>query len=147
MMHSSRLWRVSLEIAGVYDCALALYHTVLPFHMGWKRFLDGVPDSIVWALFALNFSWSVLLFLIGCLVIYAAKLGPSAGPFAKRMVFVVGLFWLIHGIYTWVSPLPLPKSLTWLKYTLGVFPAVVIVLHWLPLCLYRGSPLREFARR
>jgi len=108
--------------------------------MGWRHGLGDAPDSIVWALFALNFSWSVLVFLSGCLVIYAGKLGPGAGAYARRTVFTVGLFWAIHGAYTWLNPLPLPSSLVWLRYVLGLFPAAVVVLHWLPLALHRRRP-------
>jgi hypothetical protein len=137
---SSRLWSVLLVLAGILSCSIALYHSVMPFHMGWRQGLGGVPSSIVWALFALNFSWSVLVFLAGSLVIHAATLGPGAGPYARRTVFTVGLFWAIHGAYTWLNPLPLPSSLVWLRYVLGLFPAAVVVLHWLPLALYRQRP-------
>ena len=137
MAQSSRTWSVALVIAGLLGCSLALYHLVLPYQMGWRQGLGGVPDSLVWALFALNFSWSVLVFLAGGLVIHAAMLGPGAGAYARRTVFAVGLFWAIHGAYTWLNPLPLPGSLVWLRYVLGLFPAVVVVLHWLPLALSR----------
>jgi hypothetical protein len=106
--------------------------------MAWQRGLVDVADSLVWAIFALNFSWSLLVLLMGGLILYAAKLGPGAGPFARRTVFTVGLFWAIHGVYTWLNPLPLPASLSWLRIVLGAFPAVVVVLHWLPLAVYRG---------
>ena len=132
-MNASKRWPVLLGLAGVMDCGMALYHSVMPFQMKWMDGLAGVPDSIVWALFALNFSWSVLVFLAGALVIHAATLGPGAGTFARRTVFVVGLFWLVHGAYTWISPLPLPGSLVWLRYVLGLFPALMVTLHWLPL--------------
>jgi len=138
-MQSSRLWSVCLVLAGVLGCSLALYHSVLPYQMGWRQGLGDTPDSIVWALFALNFSWSVLVFLAGCLVIYAARLGPGAGAYARRTVFTVGLFWMIHGAYTWLNPLPLPSALVWLRYVLGLFPGAVVVLHWLPLALYRRT--------
>jgi hypothetical protein len=108
--------------------------------MRWREGLAGVPDSIVWALFALNFSWSVLVFLSGILVIHAAMLGPGAGSYARRAVFAVGLFWAIHGAYTWLNPLPLPSALAWLKYVLASFPIVVTALHWLPLALCRRRP-------
>jgi hypothetical protein len=142
-VQSSKLWPVFLGLAGVLDCGMALYHSLLPWHMGWRQGLGGVPDSIVWALFALNFSWSLLVFLAGSLVIYAAMLGPGAGTFARRTVFTVGLFWAIHGTYTWLNPLPLPSSLVWLRYVLGLFPAVIVVLHWLPLAAHRGKTARE----
>ncbi|MBF8283897.1 MAG: hypothetical protein HW378_2812 [Anaerolineales bacterium] len=130
-------WRLSLGLAGILECGIALYHAALPYHMEWARGLGGVPDSLVWAVFALNFSWSVVVFLAGCLILYAASLGPAAGRFAKRTVFVVGLFWLIHGLYTWLNPLPLPPSLVWLRALLGGFPVIVVALHWLPLAVYR----------
>lgn len=136
-MRSPRLWIVSLGLAGIHDCGMALYHFVLPYHMGWQRGLEGVPDSLAWALFALNFSWSLLMFLVGSLVLYAARLGPMAGLFARRMILAVGLFWALHGAYTWLNPLPLPEALRWLRYVLGAFPLLVIVLHWLPLAAYR----------
>ena len=132
-MRSSKPWFVMLLLAGIHDCAIASYHFVLPFQFGWERGLHGVPASIVWSLYALNFSWSLLLLLTGGLILYAAILGPAAGVFARRTVFAVGLFWAIHGAYTWLNPFPLPNSLAWLKYTMAAFPAITVALHWLPL--------------
>jgi len=144
-MRSSKRWSICLVLAGTLGCSMALYHSVLPYHMQWRQGLGGVPDSIVWALFALNFSWSVLVFLAGGLVISAARLGPGAGPYARRTVFTVGLFWAIHGAYTWLNPLPLPSSLVWLRYVLGGFPGAMVVLHWLPLALHRRGPAQGVA--
>lgn len=137
------LWYALLGLAGLNACALALYHSILPYHMGWREGLHGVPGSVVWAVYALNFSWSVLVFLAGALVLYAAWLGPAAGTFARRTIFTVGLFWAIHGIYTWLNPLPLPPSFLVLKYALLGFPALVVALHWLPLLAYRRDPQAE----
>ena len=134
---SRRLWSVSLGLAGFLDCSLALYHLILPYHMAWHRGLVGVPDSLAWALFALNFSWSVLVFLTGCLVLYAARLPLLVNKFVTSTLFAVGLFWMIHGVYTWLNPLPLPGTLRWLALVLAAFPAVAAVLHWLPIMVYR----------
>jgi hypothetical protein len=139
MNTESKTWRVPLLVAALHDCGLAAYHFILPYHMEWRRGLDNVPDTLVWALFALNFSWSLLLFLAGALVMYASFLGAAAGKFARVAVFTVGLFWAIHGIYTWLNPLPLPPSLSWLRLVLGVFPVIVILLHWLPLFAARSE--------
>jgi hypothetical protein len=81
--------------------------------------------------------WSALVFLTAALVLYAARLGPTAGTFARRTVFTIGLFWAIHGIYTWVHPLPLPRSFAVMKYALLTFPALVVALHRIPLLVYR----------
>jgi len=80
---SQRLWFASLALAGLLDCSLALYHSILPYHMNWQRGLVGVPDSLAWALFALNFSWSVIVFLTGCLVFYVARLTLPVDKFVK----------------------------------------------------------------
>lgn len=50
---------------------------------------------------------------------------------------MVDLFWPIHGVYTWLNPLPLPLSLVWLRALLDAFPVIVVALHWLPLAVYR----------
>jgi hypothetical protein len=139
MMRSPRLWLVLLLLAGIHDCGIALYHLVLPYQMSWRQGLEGVADSLVWALFALDFSWSVLVFLVGSLVLFAAKLGPPGRPFMRRTILTVGLFWGIHGAYTWLKPLPLPRSMTALRYALGLFPIVAVALHWLPLLMYRAD--------
>jgi hypothetical protein len=143
MMRSPRLWIVLLVLAGIHDCGIALYHLVLPYQMSWRRGLEGVADSLVWALFALNFSWSMLVLLVGSLVLYAAKLGPPGRSFVRRAVFTVGLFWGIHGTYTWLNPLPLPRSMVMLRYVLGLLPLLAVALHWLPLVMYRADYRRE----
>jgi hypothetical protein len=88
---------VSLGAAGFVDCSLALYHSILPYHMSWRQAAAGMPDSLSWEIFALYFSWSVIVFLEVFLVIYAATLTPAAGRFAKLTVFTVGLFVVLHG--------------------------------------------------
>ena len=146
-MRSPALWFVLLGLAALQDCAIALYHFVLPYQFSWRSALHGVPDSLVWTLFALNFSWSLLTLLAGLLVFYAAKLGPAAGPFVTRTVFTVGLFWAIHGAYTWMNPFPMPRSLMWVRYIIDAFPAVVVALHWSPLLLYRTYGVAQAADR
>ena len=134
-----RAWSLPLRIGGFLDCSLALYHLVLPYHMRWKSGLIGVPDSLVWALFALNFSWSILMLLTGLLMFYAAQQAPPVAKFTRATVFVVGLFWVIHGTYTWLHPLPLPAALSSLGVILMAFPLVAAILHWIPLGL-RNQP-------
>src|SRR5688572_24467087 len=135
-----KLWSVALGAAGVLDCSMAGYHFFLPVHMGWGAHVQGIPTSIEWALYALNFSWSLLLLLTGVLVLQVARLGPDAGTFARRFVFVVGLFWLIHGAYTWLNPFPMPASLAALQLGLALFPVLTVALHWGPLLLGRNRP-------
>lgn len=134
---SQRIWSVSLIAAGFLDCSLGLYHSFLPYHMQWRQGLGGVPDSLTWALFALNFSWSVLVFLVGCLMFYAARMRLPVDGFVKATLLAAGLFWLAHGAYTWLHPLPLPPTYGWLKVALQAFPLVAVTTHWLPLAQAR----------
>jgi hypothetical protein len=79
------------------------------------------------------------LLLTGLLVLHIARLGPGAGAFARRFVFVVGLFWLIHGVYTWMNPFPMPRVPAALQVGLALFPLLTVALHWGPLALRRGN--------
>ena len=135
----SRLWLYGLGFAGINECAMALYHFVLPFQMGWERGLGGVPSSIVWALYALNFSWSLIVLILGVLVLSVAKAGPDAGVFGRRIVLAAGLCWLIHGAYTWIRPLPMPASWIALRAALAAFPLIMVAFHWAPLFATRAS--------
>ena len=134
-MSPQRLWATSLAVAGFLDCSLGLYHFVLPNQMQWRSGLGGVPDSLTWALFALNFSWSLLVTLLGCLMFYAARQRLPVDRFTRATLVVAGLFWMLHGAYTWVHPFPLPPSYAALKAALLVFPLVAAAAHWLPLAL------------
>jgi hypothetical protein len=112
---------------------MALSHFVLQYEWHQWRGLEILPHRMAWTLFALNFSWGVLLLGASGLVLYAAILGPAADIFTRRTVFIVGLFWAIHGIYVWMNPMPLPSRLLWLKFLLAAFPATMVALHWVPL--------------
>jgi hypothetical protein len=138
-MKTRKLWLASLGLAGVLQCGMAAYHFVLPYHQGWAtgHGLENLPHSMVWALYALNFSWSLLLLGVGGLVAYAAIIGPTASLFTRRALLTVGLFWAIHGSYVWLNPMPLPERLLWLQIVLAAFPVAVALLHWVPLLANR----------
>ena len=131
-------WRIPLVIAGALECGMAVAHVELQYE--WTGFDFGaLPRQLAWALLALNFSWTAMLLALGGLVLYAAMLGP-ADAFIRAFVFVGGLFWTLHGLYVWVVPIPLPPRLRWLGPVLAAFPAVLIVLHWVPLAPGRRVP-------
>jgi hypothetical protein len=134
---STRLWFVLLATAGVLEGGMALTHFGLQYEWSLLRDFGSLPPQLGWALFALNFSWGVLLLVTSGLVLYAARLGPSAGAFVRRFVFAVGLFWLIHGLYVVAVPMPLPPRLSWIQLPMATFPLVVIALHWVPLFVSR----------
>ena len=136
---SKRLWLVPLAAAGVLEGGMALAHFGLQYEWSLLRDFGSLPAHLAWALFALNFSWSVLLLAVSALVLYAASLGPGAGAFVRRFVFLVGLFWLIHGVYVLAVPMPLPQRLQWIQLPMAAFPVTIIALHWVPLFVYRTS--------
>jgi hypothetical protein len=136
---SKRLWHVLLAAAGVLEGGMALAHFGLQYEWSLLRDFGNLPAQLVWALFALNFSWGVLVLAISGLVLYAARLGPSAGAFVRRFVFLVGLFWLVHGVYVLAVPMPLPPRLQWIQWPMAAFPVTIIALHWVPLVVYRTS--------
>jgi len=98
-----------------------------------------VPASLTWGIYSINFSWSLLILTVGAIILYAATQDLARNVLARRVVFGVGLFWAPHGSYLWLHPVPVPDSLLWLRYALAGFPALAIILHWLPLWLTRGG--------
>jgi hypothetical protein len=139
------LWLVLLTAAGVLEGGMALAHFGLQYEWSLLGDFGNLPAQLGWALFALNFSWAVLLLAISGLVLYAANLGPAAGAFVRRFVFLVGLFWLIHGAYVLAVPMPLPPRLQWIRFPMAAFPVPIIALHWVPLFAYRKHRRRVSA--
>ena len=130
-----KTWLVSLMLAAALQCGLASYHFALPYHMDWAHDhgLEALPDSMVWALYILNFSWSLLVLVTGILVACAALMGPTTSPFTRRALFAIGLFWAIHASYQALYPMPLPSRLLWLQFLLPALPAALTFLLWTPL--------------
>jgi hypothetical protein len=128
MKSSSAWWSIPVSIAGALDVTMAMAHFGLQWE--WHQVTDfgNLPPQLQWALFALNFSWGVLLLGIGALVLSAAASG-YADPMARRLVLIVGAFWAVHGMYVALVPMPLPSYLLWLRAPLLAFPATVVVLH------------------
>jgi len=127
---------VCLIVAGLHDGGIGSYHLVLPYQWDWAAGLKSVPDSLVWGVYMVNFSWGLLALTMGGLIFLAAWQDPAT-RFVRRVVLAIGLFWAVHGVYLWLHPVPVPDSLLWLKYSLAGFPAVAVALHWLPLWLTR----------
>ena len=76
-MPSQRLWLVFLTMAAVLEGGMALAHFGLQYEWNLLGDFGNLPAHLTWTLFALNFSWGVLLLVISGLVLYAAKLGPE----------------------------------------------------------------------
>lgn len=136
-MRRNKVWFACMVAAGLFDCGMAFTHFGLQYE--WRG-VDGgsLPAQLLWALFALNFSWAVLVLGMGGLMLYAARLDPVAS-FVRATVFIVGVFWTIHGVYVWLVPMPLPDRLQWLTGPLLAFPMAVVALHAVALFATRQS--------
>jgi hypothetical protein len=136
-MTASKPWTWTLTAAGLLQIGMALAHFGLQYE--WRG-VDGgsLPAQLRWALFALNFSWSTLVLLVGGLTIYAGRLDPRAAS-VRTLVLIVAVFWTIHGIYMVVEPMPVPPRLAWIQGPIVAFPATVILLHALALLSTKRS--------
>ena len=136
-MTNRTLWFVSLGLAGLLQCGLALFHFALPHVMDWGHAsgMETLAERIVWALYILNFSWSLLVLVTGSVVAYAAFIGPPASRFTRHVLFAIGFFWAIHAGYQALHPMPLPGRLLWLQVMLPTLPAALTLLLWTPLAL------------
>jgi hypothetical protein len=130
-MNASRTWTWTLMAAGLLQIGMALAHFGLQYE--WRG-VDGgsLPAQLRWALFAVNFSWSTLVLLVGGLVVYAGRRDPNAS-FIRALVLIVGVFWMTHGIYMVVQPMPVPPRLAWIQGPIVAFPTTLILLHGLAL--------------
>ena len=126
-MKPTKAWTWTLTAAGLFQIGMAIAHFGLQYE--WRG-VDGgsLPAQLRWALFALNFSWSTLVLLVGGLTIYTGRLDPRAAS-VRALVLIVAVFWTIHGIYMVVEPMPVPPRLAWIQGPIVAFPATLILLH------------------
>jgi hypothetical protein len=136
-MRATKAWTWTLTAAGLLQIGMAIAHFGLQYE--WRG-VDGgsLPPQLRWALFALNFSWSTLVLLVGGLTIYAGRRDPGAAS-VRALILVVGVFWTIHGIYMVVEPMPVPPRLAWIQGPVVAFPATLIVLHGVALLSTRRT--------
>jgi hypothetical protein len=128
-MNASRSWVWTLTPAGLLQIGMAIAHFALPTIFDWSSVSNGsLPPITLWALFALNFSWSMLVLLVGGLIIYAGRSDPKAAS-VRTLVLIVGVFWTVHGLYIVVEPMPVPPRLEWIQGPIVGVPATLILLH------------------
>lgn len=125
-MSTVKSWTGILMASGLLQIAMAIAHFGLQYE--WQGVeAGGFPLHLRWALFALNFSWSTLVLLLGALMVHAARLGPTS-DFTRTAVLTVGLFWTVHAVYVAVEPMPVPPRLQWIHGPIVAFPVTLAVL-------------------
>lgn len=122
---------------------MAIPHFFLPVIFDWSDKLTEVHAIFPWALGVFNFSWSLMLLLVGLLLLHMARKGPSNTALERLIVGGLGVFWLIHGAYLVFNVAPIPSGLAWLRMVLMPFPFVVGGLHLIPLWITRNASFQE----
>ena len=125
--------------------ALALYHFFLPLQFDWAKFVGEVPGQIRWALFAINFFFSVLLLVVGLCVVATAWNSFRNEPLALLVVGGAASFWLANFVYLMRFPFPVPASLSAVQLGLEAFSATSFLLHGVPFgwLVAEGARLRR----
>ncbi len=136
-MKPPKAWSWPLRLAGLLLVGMSLAHFGLQYE--WRGVDAGnLPAQLRWALFALNFSWSTLVLLLGGLTIHAARLDPRAA-LVRALIVIMSVFWTVHGIYIVVVPMPVPARLAWIQAPIVAFPVMLILLHGIALLSTRRS--------
>jgi hypothetical protein len=128
-----RFARNTLVIAGGLSVTMALYHFFLPIHFHWAKFVEEIPAAIRWGLFAINFFFSFLLFVIGVFVLATAWNRSHTQPTALMIVGGGASFWLVNFAYLMISPIPMPPSMYLVKLALQFYSFAALILHGIPL--------------
>jgi hypothetical protein len=128
-----------LLVGGLLSAAMGAYHFALPYQFDWAGAIKGIPASVRWALFALNFFFSFLLLTSGLLVLMVARSRRYASPPGAWLVAGAGAFWAVNLSYQLIIPMPLPPSMIVLRIGLLAFAALALLLHAVPLILIRAQ--------
>lgn len=122
-----------LVIASILTIMMAIPHFFVPFIFPWERLIKDLYPPIKWALFAMNFFFSLLLLWGGLLTL----ISTLKWTITRRMRYWIhggmGLFWLVGAIYEIVFPFPILEAM-W------VLPAIafcISLLYWIAVFLYK----------
>lgn len=145
-MKTKKLLKISLLVAGVFSSGMALYHFILPYHLGWKHSLIEVTAMINWAMFSLNNFFSFLLLWGGIMTIITAFRWEKVDLLGYGILVGMGLFWIFNASYQIFIPMPLPEHLIVLKWGLLAFAVFLVILYILAvlLCLSEAVKKKQF---
>jgi hypothetical protein len=106
--------------AAFKGCLIGAYHLYLPTHWQWEAGLTETPEILRWSLFALNDMWSIMILLAHAALLISFRKGNEA----RRYHFAVFLavYWFIHGLIIFISPMPMPPKLQWMLDILTLVP-------------------------
>ena len=142
-MKTKKLWKTSLLVAGVFSSGMALYHFILPYHLGWKDSIIEVTAMINWAIFSLNHFFSFLLLWGGIITIITAFRWEKVDLLGYGILVGMGLFWIFNASYQIFIPMPLPERLIVLKWGLLTFSVFLVILYILAVSLRFSEAIKK----
>jgi hypothetical protein len=131
--------RACLFAAGLLALGLASFHFALPSVFGWDKAAAELPDSLRWALLALNDLWSLMALMTSVLVLAIAVRGWWTQTAGKAVIAAMAAYWLLHALYLLWRPFPLPPQLAALGIAFVAFPLLQIAL-LAPALVYMKRP-------
>ena len=130
-----------LTVAGLLTTGMALYHFWLPYTFHWGDALTRT-QTLRWALFMLNASFSYLLLASGVMTLEIARRGGATDAVSRMILIAAGGYWLFNTCYQLVSPLPLPLPFISLRWAFLGFSVSAVLLYAASL-VGSGSPAAE----
>lgn len=92
--------------AAISTIFMGISHLFVPFLLPWQEHLEMLYEPITWALYAMNFFFSILLAWGGFLSWSAL----SSKRYSVRINGGMAVFWVIGGIYEIVIPFPIAEA-------------------------------------
>lgn len=123
-----KITKYSCLIASALTIITALSHFFVPLIFPWEQLIEGLYPPIQWALFAMNYFFSLLLLWGGILTIFAELKWKTVKGIRKYIVGGMTLFWLVGTIYEFIFPFPIMEA-RW------ILPGVSFIIF----CLYGVS--------
>ncbi|MEA2021519.1 MAG: hypothetical protein U9N08_03495 [Candidatus Caldatribacteriota bacterium] len=123
--NSIKLARLSCIIASTLTIMIAVSHFFIPFIFPWGSLIEELYPSIKWALFAMNYFFSLLLLLGGVFSLVAEFKWGRVKGIRKCILGGMTFFWLAGTIYEIVYPFPIIEA-RW------ILPGVAFIIF----CLY-----------
>lgn len=109
--------------ASVFTIFMGVSHIFVPFVLPWQDHLDNLYAPITWALYAMNFFFSILLAWGGILTLIAF----TSRNFRKWINGGIAAFWIIGGIYEVIYPFPIAEA-RWVLPIIAFFIAILYVI-------------------
>ena len=117
-----------LAAASLLTAGMALYHFWLPYAFHWGDVLTQVP-MVRWGLFIINASFSLLLLAGGVMTLGIAWRPELKQGVGRWVIVAMAGYWVFNAGYQVLIPMPMPRSLTSLRWAFLGFGLSVALLY------------------